>query len=112
MNGFSIKLTTTYVDIKHTNGLVKKGWFHITVDKNGIYIYILRDNNRIYWIGRKKGISAKLSVKFNDKKNMITINNSNKITFHNSKDYEKIKKKTIYYKLMDENDNKVEFKYR
>ncbi len=112
MGGYRINLTTTYVDIKHSGGFVKKGFFSISIDKNGIFVYISRDNNRIYWIGRKEGKSAKLSVKFNDKKKMITVNNSNKIMFHRPKDYEKIKKKTIYYKLMKKDENSVAFQYR
>ncbi len=112
MGGYSINLTTTYVDIQHSKGFVKKGFFSISIDKNGIFVYISRDNNRIYWIGRKKGYSAKLSIKFNDKKKMITVNSSNKIMFHKAKDYETIKKKTIYYKYMKENENTVVFKER
>jgi hypothetical protein len=112
MGKYSIKLTTTYVDIKNSKGFVKKGWISISISKDGIYVYISRDNNRIYWIGSKKGYSAKLSIKFNDKKKMITVNNSNKIIFHKVKDYEKIKKKTIYYKLMKENENSVSFQDR
>lgn len=107
--GYNIKLTTTYVDIKHSKGLVKKGWFSMSISKDGIYVYISRDNNRIYWIGSNKGYSAKLSIKFNDDKKMITINNSNKIMFHNSKDYEIIKKKIIYYKHMKEDENSILF---
>ena len=41
---------------------------------------------------------------------MITVNTSNKIIIHSMKDYIKIKKKAIYYKYMNENDNKIEFK--
>jgi hypothetical protein len=108
-SGYKVQLTTKNVDIKYSTGLVKKGSFYISIDKNGIYIYIIRDNYRIYWIGRKEGESAKLSVKFNDNKKMITINNSNKIIFHNAKDYEKIKEKTIYYKLMKKDENIVVF---
>jgi hypothetical protein len=110
--GFSIKLTTTYVDIKYSKGLVKKGWFNISINKDGIFVYISKDKGRMYWIGKKKGYSAKLSIKFNDKKKMITVNNSNKIIFHKVKDYETIKKKTIYYKLMKENENSVSFQDR
>lgn len=112
MAKYSIKLTTTYVDIKNSKGFVKKGWVNISISKDGIYIYISRDNNRIYWIGSKKGYSAKLSIKFNDNKKMITINNSNKIFFHNSKDYDIIKKKTIFYKHMKEDENSVVFQER
>ena len=41
---------------------------------------------------------------------MITVNTANKIIIHSSKDYTKIKKKAIYYKYMNENDNRIEFK--
>ena len=112
MAGFRIDLTSTYVDIKNASGLMKKGKFTISISKKGIFVYISRDQGRMYWIGRKTGYSAKLSIKFNDKKQMITINNSYKITFHRPKDYETIKKKTIYYKHMQETDNKVEFSDR
>jgi hypothetical protein len=108
-NGYDIKLTTTYVDIQHSKGLVKKGWFRISISKDRIFIYISRDNNRIYWSGNKKGNSDKLSIKFDDQKKLITINNSNKIKFYKSKDYETIKQKTIYYKHMKEDENNVVF---
>ncbi len=109
MGKYSIKLTTTYVDIKNSKGFVKKGWISISISKDGIYVYISRDNNRIYWSGSKKGSSDKLFIKFNDKKKMITINNSSKIMFHKSKDYETIKKKIIYYKHMKQDENSVMF---
>ncbi len=107
--GFNVKLTTTYVDIKHSKGLVKKGWFYISISKNSILVYINRDNIHIYWLCSKKGKSDKLSIKFNDDKKTISINNSSKITFHKAKDYETIKKKTIYYKYMKQHENKVVF---
>ncbi len=109
MSGFSLQLTTTYVDIQHSGGFVKKGFFHITIDKNTVYVYILRDNNRIYWIGRRNGNSAKLSLKFNDEKHMITVNTANRITFHRARDYKKIKEKALYYKQMEEDGNTVVF---
>lgn len=110
MVGYNIELTTKYVDIKDYKGIVKKGWIKINITKNNIFVYISKDIYRVYWIGKKKGPSAKLSLKFNDKKQMITINNSNKIIFHRPKDYETIKKKTIYYKHMKADENIVNFK--
>jgi len=112
MSGYSVKLPTTRVDIQYSKGLVQKGWIHMSISKNGIYVYISRDNDRVYWKGSKTGISSKLSIKFNDDKQMITINSSNKIIFHNYKDYEKIKQKTIHYKLMKEDENSVTFDYK
>ncbi len=109
MNGFSRDLTTTYVDIQHSGGIVKRGRFHITIDDNSIFVYILRDNNRIYWIGRRTGNSAKLSLKFNDQTHTITVNTSNKITFHRAKDYEQIKQKAIHYNHMKEGENRIVF---
>ena len=41
---------------------------------------------------------------------MITVNAANKIIIHSIKDYRKIKQKAIYYKYMNENDNRIEFK--
>ncbi len=75
-----------------------------------IFVYVSRDKSRSYWIGGKKGKFCKLSIKFNDSKKMITVNTANKIIIHSSKDYTKIKKKAIYYKYMNENDNRIEFK--
>jgi uncharacterized protein YqkB len=92
--------------------LVKKGFFHISISANGIFVYISKDHGRMYWIGRRVGISDKLSIKFNDDKKMISINSSNKITFHKAKDYETIKKKAIYYKYMKDGENKIAFEYR
>ncbi len=108
---FTCKFTTKDVEIKHSGGITNKGFVNFSISKNSFSVYISRDNNRIYWIGRTKGISAKLKIKFNDKKSMITINTSNKITFYNEKDYEKIKNKTIYYKHMDKDDDTVIFEF-
>lgn len=41
---------------------------------------------------------------------MITVNIANKIIIHSMKDYIKIKKKAIYYKYINEKDNKIELK--
>jgi hypothetical protein len=112
MSGYSIKLPTSRVDIQYSKGFVQKGWITFSINKNGIYVYISRDNDRVYWKGSKNGTSSKLSIKFNDNKQMITINSSNKITFQNDKDYEKIKQKTIHYKLMKEDENSVTFDYK
>ena len=109
MGGYSIRLTTKSVDLMHSRGQVTNGWIDFSIDKNRIFVYLSRDNNRIYWIGRKTGLSAKLSIKFNDSKKMITINTSNKIIFHHANDYEIIKKKTVYYKHMKSNENSVLF---
>ena len=40
---------------------------------------------------------------------MITVNSANKIIIHSMNDYTKIKQKAIYYKLMNANDNRIEF---
>jgi hypothetical protein len=109
IGGYNTKLTTTHVDIKHSKGLVNKGWFSISISKDRIFVYISRDNNRIYWNGSKKGNSDKLSIFFNDKKKLVAINNSSKIMFHKAKDYEMIKGKTIYYKHMKQDENSVIF---
>ncbi len=74
-------------------------------------MYINNTNgNRIYWIGRNNYLmSAKLIIKFNDNKKMITFN-SYKVIFHNIKHYSEIKHKSIYYKFMNNDDNIIEFK--
>lgn len=106
---FQLKLTTKNVDIRSSSGLVQNGWINITIDKSGMTVYISRDKNRIYWIGQTTGNSAKLVIKFDDNKQMISINKSNKIHFHNVKDYNKLKQKTILYKHMKADENSVTF---
>jgi hypothetical protein len=42
--GFQISLTTTYIiDIEYSNGIVKKGYVNIDVDKDYIYIFIIKE---------------------------------------------------------------------
>ena len=108
---FKEKFKTNKVDIYYKNEIQnsKIVWLSISISKDSIYIYISRDNNRAYWIGRKKGISSNLLMKFNDKKNMISINSSFKVIFKHSKDYKLIKDKTIYYKHMTKESNIVKF---
>lgn len=108
---FDVKYKKNKVDIYYKTNLQVNdvSWFSISIKPDSIYIYISRDKSRSYWIGRKNGLSSKLIIKFNDKKKMITVNTSNKIIFHNIEDYNKIKEKAIYYKHMNENENKIEF---
>jgi hypothetical protein len=103
-------LKTKNVDIRSSSGLVQNGWISLTIDKGSMIVYISRDKNRIYWVGQTTGHSAKLTIKFNDDKHMISVNNSNKIVFHNIKDYNKVKQKAIFYKHMKEGENNVVFR--
>jgi len=109
---FEIKLKKSKADIYYKSDLQtsKNAWCNISISKDKIFVYISRDKSRSYWIGGKKGKSCKLSIKFNDIKKTITVNTSNKIIIHSMKDYIKIKKKAIYYKYINENDNRIEFK--
>ena len=106
---FQLKLTTKNIDIHSSSGIVRNGWCNITIDKSGILVYINKDKTRIYWLGKTAGQGAKLTIKFNDDKHMISVNSSNKIVFHNIKDYNKLKQKTIFYKHMKEGENSVVF---
>ena len=109
---FEIKLKNNKADIYYKSDLQtsKNAWCNISISKNSIFVYVSRDKSRSYWIGRKKSKSCKLLIKFNDSKKTITVNTSNKIIIHSIKDYTKIKKKAIYYKYMNENNNRIEFK--
>jgi len=106
---FQLKLTTKNADIRSSSGLVQNGWINITIDKSGMTVYISRDKNRIYWVGRTTGQSSKLVINFDDNKNTISVNKTNKIVFHNVKDYNKLKQKTIFYKHMKVDENSVAF---
>jgi hypothetical protein len=97
------------VDIYHSNNIVKDGYVDIDINSDYIKIYFWRDKSWRWWEGSKKGVSAKLSIIFNDKKNMITVNHINKIFFHRREDYELVKNKSMYYKLLNTGDNKIEF---
>jgi hypothetical protein len=83
---FQLKLTTKNVDIRSSSGLVQNGWISLTIDKGSMIVYISRDKNRIFWVGQTTGHSAKMTITFDDNKQMISINKTNKITFHNAKD--------------------------
>lgn len=97
------------VDIHHSSDIVKDGYVDIDIDKDYIKIDFWRDKSWRWWEGSKNGVSAKLSIIFNDKKHMITVNNINKIMFHRSEDYELVKSKSIHYNLMKADDNKIKF---
>lgn len=100
------------VDIYHSNNIVHNGYVEINIDKDYIKIYFDRGTSWRWWQGSKKDVSAKLSIKFNDAKHMITVNGINKIMFHKSEDYDLIRQKTIQYKLMNANDNRLDFDKR
>ena len=111
MVGYNIKLTTKDVDIIPSNGKnIVDGWISISISKNSYFVYINNKNgNRVYWIGRiEHPISAKLTIKFNDKKSMITFN-SYKVIFHNPKQYNEIKQKSIFYNFINKDNNIIKF---
>jgi hypothetical protein len=98
------------VEIKSSTGILEKATIKISMSDKSVFIYINNKlGNRIYWIGRKSGISAKLKLKFSDRTNSIKIN-SYKITFK-EKQYLEIKANVVKYKLIDEN-NEIIFDYR
>jgi hypothetical protein len=107
---YKTKLTPSYVDMIYSKGVVRKGFLMIFISATHISIFIYRKGRSSYeWMGRKRGKSGKLLLKFHDDKRMISINSSNKLIFHRPKDYETIKKKTIIYKHMKANENTIEF---
>jgi hypothetical protein len=110
---FRIKLTPSDVDMKYSQGIVKKGFLLIFISPKHISIFIYRKNKSHYsWRGAKRGKSAHLSLIFDDKKRFIRINNSNKLIFHKQNVYELIKRKVIIYKHMKNKENNVEFQAR
>ena len=54
------------------------------------YIYISRDNNRIYWVLRKLKKEKLPKISFNDKKKIIRVGN-NKIVVTKQNDYDNAK---------------------
>lgn len=108
---FKVTLKKDKADLYYKSDLQisEMAWVDISISKNGIFVYISRDKSRSYWSGKKQGRSSKLSIKFNDNKQMITVNSSNRIIVHSNKDYTKIKNKAKYYKYITENDNTIEF---
>ena len=89
---FEVTLKKNKADLYYKSDLQtsKMAWVDISISNNGIFVYISRDKSRSYWSGMKKGKSSRLSIKFNDKKQMITVNSSNRIIVHSNKDYTKI----------------------
>ena len=61
------------------------------------YIYISRDNNRIYWVLNKIKPEDRPKMSFNDKKQTFKIGN-NKIVIKGETDYNTIKSLLIPYK--------------
>jgi hypothetical protein len=110
---FRIKLRPSDIDMKYSQGIVKKGFLLIFISSKHISIFIYRNGkSSYYWRAAKTGKSAHLSLTFDDKKRTISINNSNKLIFHTNKTYELIKRKVIIYKHMKKNENNVEFQAR
>ena len=79
------------VELKNTNlklfvgnklQTTKLSWVRIS---DG-YIYISRDNNRMYWVLRKLKKSQRPKITFNDKKQIIKVGN-NKIVVTREVDY-------------------------
>jgi len=109
MFGITLKKNKSDIYYKSHLQISKMAWFRISISNKSIFVYISRDKSRSYWIGRKKGETSKLSIIFNDKKRMITVNSSNRIIVHSIKDYTTIKQKAKYYKYIGENENKIVF---
>jgi hypothetical protein len=100
MGGFHIKLTKTQLHVDNRSDV---DWVSISLSAGSCYVYISLNTRRVYWIGRRTGLSAALSVKFNDTKNQITVN-SYKIVIHSDNIYRKIKQKARYYRLLATDD--------
>jgi len=63
----------------------------LSFNPDSVFIYIgIGKNRRTYWVGNKKGSSAKLHIKFIDAKKQININNY-KVKFNRVKDYQQVK---------------------
>jgi hypothetical protein len=114
MTKFSKRFTTKQVDLYYSGGSskTKNGWIQFSIEPDKCFVYIARDTGRVYWIGRDnsggKG-SANLTISFNDTDKIIRINTSNKIVFHNEKDYLQIKNAMIRNKLMKPDEHRVVF---
>jgi hypothetical protein len=100
MGGFQIKLTTTQMHVDKRSDV---DWVSISLSAGKCYVYISLNTRRVYWIGSRTGLSAALSVKFNDAKHQITVN-SYKIVIHSDNIYHKIKQKARYYRLLATDD--------
>lgn len=107
-----INVQAKNMDIKLSSSLVVKGIVKnvsIAISKGFTSFYINTDQGSKQIIGRIRGKHAAmhLSVKFNDKKRMITVRKNQiksfQITFHKIVDYDKFKRRAVYYKLMQEN---------
>lgn len=112
MTEYKLKVTSNKADIKDSTGFIEKGWASIKISEKMVYIYISKHIGRIYWIGRRNGISAGLTIKFSDSKKMIKINSSNKIYFHNAKDYERLKDAAIANNYLKPGKNEILFRRR
>ncbi len=113
MSGFSIKIPGKQISVENNVKKFDADWASIHLSKNSCFIYIsLGKNslNRVYWKGHRTAPSAKMIVKFNDNKHMITVN-SYKIIIHKENIYNKIKEKASYYKLFENNTNYIKFNH-
>lgn len=78
------------------------GWISISISKNSFFIYYHKDSGcRIYYIGRVKGPSAKLHIKFIDQ-NLRVRFNSHSIVFQSAKKYFKLKEACKHFIKNDE----------
>jgi hypothetical protein len=113
MSGFKVRIPGKLIQVKNNVKEFDADWVSISLGKDSFFIYISLGGNslsRVYWKGHRKGPSAKLLVKFNDNKHMITVN-SYKIIFNKENIYNKIKQKATYYKLFEDNTNYIKFDY-
>lgn len=94
------KFTSKEVDIKDTNSKIRKGWVEFVFRPTQFDIYYSRSPKQgFYGTKWRKGKYATIQIQYNDVKQKITVNNRYRlqVIFHNVKDYEKIKKKTMKF---------------
>jgi len=108
--GFKIKIPGKLIQVKNNTKEFDADWMSISLGKESCYIYISLGESRVYWKGHRTAPSAKILIKFNDNKHMITVN-SYKIIILDENIYNKIKQKATYYNLLENNTNHIKFDY-
>ncbi len=109
--GYELELTTRYVDIISNKGQIEKGSFHIYINDKQVIVGLGTNLISSFggWIGRKNGHSANFVLKFNDSKNMISVNKSYRFIFHNIKHYNSIKGRLVHYGYISSTDTQLKF---
>lgn len=78
------------VDVYDAGGQAQRGVVTVSVSDAGVYVYVLRDRRRAYWVGSRTGRSAAFRVAFSDGDRAMRVQRT-RVVFRRPTDYARVR---------------------